>query len=155
MTECIKDIKAVNAATDGTPISWMQAIALVIPESMCEIIGIILTASLTFFLSLDPPGDFSSTSYMVSALLIPMQLGLYFQTRRIGCVGEFDLVNVAVEDRDRSFPVGVVFHTMVTGSHWFMRHGMNQADANLQKIEALKRELDDAKGAAKSRTRKK
>eukprot|EP00521_Asterionellopsis_glacialis_P015023 CAMPEP_0195310290 /NCGR_PEP_ID=MMETSP0707-20130614/39172_1 /TAXON_ID=33640 /ORGANISM="Asterionellopsis glacialis, Strain CCMP134" /LENGTH=235 /DNA_ID=CAMNT_0040374603 /DNA_START=36 /DNA_END=743 /DNA_ORIENTATION=- len=137
MTDCIKDMKEANAGEQV--ISGKQAIGMILYESMSEIVGICLCACLAFFLSMKPHGDFSSPAYMCSAALIPLQIGLYRQTKRIGCTGDMDLLR---EGSDRAFPIGVLFHVIATVAYWFMDKGMKKINQNVTLVENLRKELN-------------
>jgi len=148
MTGCINDMKESNSDISGS-----QALGMVVYESMCEIVGILLTCSLALFLSLNPPGDFNSLPYKISVVLLPLQVGLYFQTKRMGCSGE----NVDLLDEDplkRSFPIGIVFHLITTGAVWIIDKGNKKVNKNMKLVTDLKLELATANAAKKSKGEK-
>lgn len=70
-------------------------------------------------------------------------------------MGEVELMDANVRDRTRSFPVGVVFHAVVTGVNLFMKWAMARCDANIEIVENLKRQIDAAKASSKKSSKKK
>ena len=113
--------------------------------------------ALAAFLSLKPPGTFSSPLYLISTLLLPLQLTLYFSVKEIGCTHVLDGLQEVEEVKLRDFPVTVVFHAIVTGCYFFMESQMAGRERDIAAIMKLRNDLAEAqaRGLTSSSNKKK
>ena len=160
---CIRDIKDHNAALfeDGAgsttaAIGFSGMIAMVLRNGLCEYVGVFQSALVAYYLGREDVtlGDFTPHAYMMSAVLVPAQLSLFFQTRDlVGCAGAAAPLGGGEEGRGeaRQFPISVVFHVIVTVSCWFMKMGRNKSDEQVGTVESLKRQVEETKRKASTR----
>lgn len=171
-TACLKDVKSFNLVAPE-PITGKEVILLVLSDSMVHLLAIVMAASLSFFLlhqqesSASPAKQqekqqqkqmlFSNPRYMLSNACIPPLLALYFGSQKAGkyssCL-DMDLLEQAqVEpvERQRSLPVVLIFHVIVTFCLWFMDMQQDQILTNIQKVDTLRRELLQAREQDKSK----
>jgi hypothetical protein len=165
---CLQDIKAVNAYyikagneygldndSNDTIISGYRAILIVLYDGVVSVLGLIMAAALTYFTSLnDPPGNFSSPSYMLAVACVPPIISLHFnrQGRSVGCLDDV-VMNQAgglePADRLRGFPVVLVFFLVLTVSYWFMDMQMQKHGHNVKMVLELQKDLQEQDKAKK------
>jgi hypothetical protein len=145
ISSCIREIKDFNEATSsaeegatGKLISRLQAIRILFGESFVEILGVVISFLLAYFLALGMvnPVELDSWPYVVSSALIPMQLGFYFHSNQLGCLGGNERINSddPPVTHDRQFPVVVIYHTIVTVAFWFMKSGMERCEEHVKMV---------------------
>mmetsp|Transcript_3813 Transcript_3813/g.5132 ORF Transcript_3813/g.5132 Transcript_3813/m.5132 type:complete len:253 (-) Transcript_3813:137-895(-) len=173
LTECLMEIKDFNNELDddGNAIPGTQAILIILNDSMCELVGIVLVALSAYFTALrDPPGTFSSWQYLCANAIVPLQLALFYQSKtRKGCIPQGPDLNVfldAVDEegnvKERTFPIAIIVNVVISAAYFLMKSGMEQCDANVDTVEKLKRQLkeaqeknDEAKKASAAKSKKK
>eukprot|EP00957_Ditylum_brightwellii_P162042 12337299-Ditylum_brightwellii.AAC.1 len=151
MTE-IKDFnKELLDENDPNTVPGSQAILIVLNDSVCELLGIVLVSLTTYFTAMrDPPGDRTSWPYIAAHALVPLQLALFYQTKiRKGCIPDPAMEHLMdgneAELKTRSFPLAVLLNLMISAAYWFMRHSLDKCDENIKMIEKLKLQLAEAK----------
>jgi hypothetical protein len=134
------------SATDNPErtISGLNAFWLITGDAFGEICGNLLLFALVAFLSLDPPGTFSSPLYLISTVLLPLQLTAFFSVKQIGCTHVMDGLQEVEEVKLRDFPVPVVFHAIVTGCYFFMASQMAGRERDIAAIAKLRNDLKEA-----------
>ncbi|KAI2492183.1 hypothetical protein MHU86_22379 [Fragilaria crotonensis] len=175
---CIRNIKSINNNSEiVTFVSGWEAARFMANDSVVEIMGLILVAALTLFLSdpLQRPNlTFADRHYMVATALIPLQITSYFQNeKKIGCIQPLmerygDLILSAISStsstttsdadsdqnlpdpfgEDRSFPISLVFHTIVTLCCWFMNYQMQRRNEAIKQVMHMKKILENAERQA-------
>lgn len=140
--ECIADLKTSQQEFE---VSHLTAAKVIFSDGLVELVNVIIAFLLFRFTSRkEDTGNFSSISYMTAATLIPFCLGLYFNTKRVGCIVGSD-GNIVIDDHgdkaERQFPVAVLFHMIVTGCFMFMKYYMEQCNTNLDAVTILYKEL--------------
>lgn len=152
---------AIGSIT-GTHISGWQAVSFIVNDSVVEVMGLIMMASLTLFLftstsdatTVETPISFANRHYMMATALIPLQIAAFFQNDKIGCLkllsnttmipmDEEDL-SVVLSSPDRSFPISVIFHTVVTVSCWFMMYQMQHRTDAVKQVLDMRKALEGA-----------
>ncbi|KAL9183890.1 hypothetical protein ACHAXT_004746 [Thalassiosira profunda] len=132
---CIREIK------DGGEgyVSGMEAVKLIFGDSFCELLGVVVASLLAYFLALSKTAslELDHWAYLLSSALVPVCVGVFFQSSKAGCISED--VNVEMPDegaKDRhQFPVIVIYHTIATVSHWFMKSGMQKCEDHVKLVE--------------------
>ena len=151
ISSCINEIKASNEAVSGAGeasenlIGGMQAIRILFSESFCELLGVFISSLLAYFLALSRVNPFGLDSwpYVVSSALVPTQLGFYFHSKKLGCLGGNELMNSEAPTYEaRQFPVVVIYHTIVTFAFWFMKSGMQQCEEHVKLVGESIRDLE-------------
>mmetsp|Transcript_17738 Transcript_17738/g.25032 ORF Transcript_17738/g.25032 Transcript_17738/m.25032 type:complete len:230 (-) Transcript_17738:465-1154(-) len=142
--ECITNVKSHNDIVQNEEkVSGWNTVWLATNATMCEIVNVVISLCLVSFLSLkDPNAELKTWQYIISSSLVPLCLGIYFHTKRIECIGEELLVNDSDDKTTRQFPVAVIFHTIVTGSLWFMKMAMEKCKNNVESVEKLQKNLE-------------
>lgn len=90
----------------------------------------------------------------MATALIPLQIAAFFQNDKIGCLkllsnttmilmDEEDLP-VVLSSPDRSFPISVIFHTVVTMSCWFMMYQMQHRTDAVKQVLDMRKALEGA-----------
>lgn len=103
--------------------------------------GLIMMTTLTYFLYDETkPAKFDEPMYMISTMLVPMQVATYFQQPQIGCAG---LVPDA-EPVDRAFPISMIYHTIVTLSCFFMNYQMTARNKAIKSVVTMRKNLAEA-----------
>lgn len=145
VTACLKDIKALNEElAEHSRFSAFQAASVILRDSVENICAILMTASLIWFLGMDPPGDFSSRRYMIANSFIPGILTIHFTQPRWPCVNDrLQQVDLEPNPKKDSIPVVLVFHVIVTLSYMFMDWQMRQHEQNVKAVQKLHRELEE------------
>ena len=137
ISTCFTEIKGVGENyTTG-----VQAIKIIFTDSFCELLGVIISSLLAYFLAASTKTtlDLDYPAYMVCSVLIPICLGIYFQSERVGCFVNEDNDNnnmkldkiQEVDDKRHQFPAAVIYHTIVTVAFWFMKQGMKHCEGKL------------------------
>lgn len=138
--------------------STQEAMSLVLNDSVTEVMGLIVVGALAFFLS-NPINTFSARSYMVSTMMIPLQISAFFQNKTMGCtevLGNDD----SIEALQRQFPISVVFHMIVSGCCWFMEYQLSSRRNDVKAVMTMRKTLanaerqaskDDKKGGKKKK----
>mmetsp|Transcript_9315 Transcript_9315/g.12353 ORF Transcript_9315/g.12353 Transcript_9315/m.12353 type:complete len:253 (-) Transcript_9315:287-1045(-) len=174
---CIVDVKKFNEVTTE-PIDGYKVTLLVLSDSMIHLLAIVMAASLSFYLQHQPnvigsPAKqqeamskrqllFADARYMMANACIPPLLALYFGSKKtnedgsprtLSCLDHTLLEQAGVEpaERRRSLPVVLVFHVIVTACMWFMDMQQNQVLVNLEKVDKLREDLQEAQQQAKSK----
>jgi hypothetical protein len=157
LSACIREIKEQK----GTTVSGVEAIKILIGDSYCELMGVIISSSLAYFLALglDTGLDLESWPYVLSTALAPICVGLFFNSRPVGCSGGEDLDMTDVNNKRHQFPAVILWHTVVTGAFWFMKNGMKECEENVklctQSIENFEKMNEKMAKKAKVKTAKK
>lgn len=125
-------------------ISGMQAFWLLLMDAFGEICGNLMVIFLIAFLSMKPPGTFASPFYLMATLFLPFQLTAFFSVKEIGCKHVLDRMQDVEETKTRDFPVGVVFHAIVTGCYFFMESQMAGRERDVLAIQKLRNDLKEA-----------
>ena len=143
--ECIMDIKSIERAIEP-----LTSAKLLLSNGLMELVNFIIAGFLFVFTSKKPEGDFfNKKEYMVAAALVPLCLGLYYNTEKCGCIIDSNGDIVIREETDesdvaeRQFPVAVIYHLILTGCLWFMQRGMDQVNRNLEVVTTLQKQLLD------------
>ena len=141
ISTCITEIKGVGENND---ITGVQAIKIIFTDSFCELLGVIISSLLAYFLAASTKTtlDLDYPAYMVCSVLIPICLGIYFQSERVGCFVYEDNDNnnmkldkiQEVDDKRHQFPAAVIYHTIVTVAFWFMKQGMKHCEGKLLRL---------------------
>lgn len=143
ISACISDIKesneAVGDASSGEQImiSGLKAVKLIFTESFCELLGVIISSLLSYFLAMsqNSPLELDAWQYVASSAFVPPCLGYYFHSKQLGCLG------TGIDDSSptRQFPVVVIYHTIVTFAFWFMKNGIQQCEEHVNLVnESIK-----------------
>jgi len=146
ISSCIREIKEGDDKDDGSvraAVTGAEAVKLIFGDSYCEILGVVISSLLSYFLALSKVNvgmlEMDNWSYMLSSALVPITLGLYFHSKHLGCFpggGEDDIESVDAEVEDRhQFPVVVIYHTIVTIGFWFMKSGMQQCEEHVKLVD--------------------
>jgi len=146
ISSCIREIKEGDGKDDGSVsavVTGAEAVKLIFGDSYCEILGVVISSLLSYFLALSKVTvgmlELDNWSYMLSSALVPITLGLYFHTKHLGCFpggGEDDIESAEAEVEDRhQFPVVVIYHTIVTIAFWFMKSGMQQCEEHVNLVD--------------------
>jgi len=104
-----------------------------------------MVLALAAFLAMKPPGTFSSPLYVISTLLLPLQLTSYFTVKEIGCTPVLDGLQEVEEVKVRDFPIPVVFHAIVTGCYFFMESQMVGRERDIAAVMKLRHDLETAR----------
>ena len=146
----------------STYISGWQAVSLIVNDSVVEVMGLIMMASLTLFLftstsataAVETPISFANRHYMMATALIPLQIAAFFQNDKIGCLTLLSKTmpvsqmqeeqELVLSSPDRSFPVSVIFHTVVTMSCWFMMYQMQHRTDAVRQVLDMRKALEAA-----------
>ena len=175
---CLKDVKQYNQAlaesednNDQTALDGFQATQLVVQDCLVHLLAIIMATCLAFYLQSQQEEKtflqkvarkqlvFADSRYMVSNACIPFLLFSFFRSQKTddngspvtySCMDEGLLQSVGLEpeERQRSLPVVLVFHVIVTACLWFMDLQQNQVMDNLKKLEKLRQDLTHAQQEA-------
>mmetsp|Transcript_49394 Transcript_49394/g.73641 ORF Transcript_49394/g.73641 Transcript_49394/m.73641 type:complete len:267 (-) Transcript_49394:16-816(-) len=151
---CISNIKAWNKEAESNPaalVTGVEAIHIIIKDALPEILDIILAVALTFFLlQISSNNDWivsmANPKFMLSCMLCPVILLAYHQQRIMGAQcnkaseGDEDFGEVDA----RQFPIAIIYHTIVTGSVYFMSHQMRAREKDIFSVRDLRRKLDAA-----------
>ena len=130
LTACIRDIKD----REGTIAISFEAIKILFGDSYCELMGVVISSLLAYFLALGYNNGLvlESWPYVLSTALAPICVGLFFNTTQVGCRGGEDLDMGGVDDKRHQFPAVILWHTVVTGAYWFMKSGMQECEDNVK-----------------------
>ena len=127
----------------GGEISLSRTVAVIARDALAEIMGLmVMAAVMVFQKSSTPPGSFANPWYLFASVCIPGCGAGYFERRTIGCVP--DLAMDLPDDTPRTFPVAMVFHAMVTFSHWLMGLQLVAREKDLETIRKLRDDLQNA-----------
>ena len=144
ISSCITEIKGADTTTTTT--TGTEAIKVIFTDSFCELIGVIISSLLAYFLALSTTKsmELDHWSYMVSSGLVPICLSFFFHVKSVGCYGDdIDTEKVVVDDKRHQFPAVVIYHTIVTLAFYFMKNGMKQCEDHVklctQSIEDFER----------------
>ncbi|KAL7439425.1 hypothetical protein ACHAXM_006699 [Skeletonema potamos] len=137
ISTCIADIKESNEASGSGEISGLTAAKLIVTDSFCELLGVIIASLLSYFLALSKqsPLELDAWPYVASSAFVPPCLGFYFHRKHLGCLG------TGIDDlsHTRQFPVVVIYHTIVTFAFWFMKNGIQQCEEHVNLVnESIK-----------------
>lgn len=145
---CIREIKASSGGEGGNDVGGYEAMQLILGESSFELVGVVISFLLAYFLALgqliDAPLSMDTWPYLLSSVLVPMQLGMFYHNEPQGCfVGGADPASFGdlAPTEIRQFPVGVVYHTIISLAVWFMKMGMDKCEENVDLVEVAMREL--------------
>lgn len=163
---CVADIKQWNDAVRETSgddglglevVTALQAMQIVLRDALTPLMSLVMTSALAFFLTMDPPADFSSVPYMIANACLPIVMGLYFQQSKnngsssgtettlttAACIDDrLALINLEPNERKKmDFPVVLVFHGIVTACCWFMQVQLRAHVKNLHDVEQLRKDL--------------
>jgi hypothetical protein len=159
---CLQDIKALNQhysleMDNDRMISGYQAILLVLRDGIVSVLGLIMAASLTYFTSMDPHGDFTSVSYMLAIACIPPIGSLHFNLNdpnrkeknvsfySPSCVDVEQLHQAGLEpaDREHGFPVVLAYFVVLTVSYLFMDLQTQKQRTNNNMVLKLQKDMED------------
>jgi hypothetical protein len=160
---CLTDIKALNQhyseTVDGADkmISGLEAIVLVLKDGIVAVLGLIMAASLTYFTSMDPHGDFTSAAYMVAVAIVPPIMSLHFNWNdpnrnernesfyNKSCVDMelLDQAGVVPVDRLHGFPVVLGYFLVLTVSYFFMDWQQQKQVQNGKMVLQLQKDMED------------
>jgi hypothetical protein len=157
---CLQDIKALNqhytleadSSSDDRMISGYDAFLLVLRDGVVSVMGLVMSASLAYFTSMDPHGDFTSHAYMMAVACIPPIISLHFKLGpHEGAVDDKSCLDVELlnqaglepADRLRGFPVVLAFFVVLTVSYFFMDLQMQKHKENAKMVLKLQKDLDD------------
>jgi hypothetical protein len=116
-----------------------------------EILGLVMMSSLAYFLYDETkPAKFNEPTYMVSTMLVPMQLATYFQQPLVGCAHVME----GAEPVNRAFPVSMIYHMIVTLSCFFMNYQMTHRNKAIKAVVTMRKNLAEAEREAGSNTKK-
>jgi hypothetical protein len=104
---------------------------------------------LAAFLAMKPPGTFSSPSYMLSTVFLPLQLSLFFTKPEIGCT--HILTTIPEQVQLRKFPVSVVYHSIVTACYFLMEYQSRAREHDVQAVMKLQTDLIKAHASKKQK----
>jgi hypothetical protein len=154
---CVKDIKTYNAMLAAEEkLSGGQTTLLVLTDALPYLLGIVMAGSLAFFLILEEPGDFSNPRYLLANACMPPLLGLHFMRKdTASCLADELLAGFVPEMRERTLPVVVIFHVVVTACYWFMDSQRQHQARNMQMVADLQKDLTQAKGSGGKAIKKK
>lgn len=113
ISSCITEIKGTYTTTTTT--TGMEAIKLIFTDSFCELIGVVISSLLAYFLALSTtkPMELDHWSYMISSGLVPICLSFFFHVKSVGCYGgDIDTEKVEGDDKRHQFPAVVIYHTI-------------------------------------------
>lgn len=151
ISSCIHEIKDGGEGEEGgTAVTGAQAVRLIFSDSFCEIWGVAIAALLAYFLARSSHSgnalDLSLMVYIVSSAMVPICLGCYFHSSKVGCVGggsDVEEVSDDATNADRhQFPVVVIYHTIVTVAAWFMSSGMQKCEEHVKMVEDSMRDFE-------------
>ena len=128
ISACITEIK-------GDDTVGAEAIKLILTDSFCELLGVIISTLLAYFLalSIDKPMELEAWPYLVCSALVPICLGCFFFSDNLGCFGDsVEIDKLEVDDKRHQFPAVVIYHTIVTVASWFMKSGMQACEDHVQ-----------------------
>lgn len=163
---CISEIKD-HDTKKATTTSGARAMQLIFGDSFSELIGVILSSLLAYFLSISSTdasqADLNAWPYMLSSALTPICLGFFFNSKSMGCLveGEEALNNIdSVDDKRHQFPAVIIYHTIVTIAFWFMKTGLQQCEdhvklctQSIEDFERMNKMTRSKPGAEKTRTK--
>jgi hypothetical protein len=156
LSACIREIKNQKGAT----VSGIGAIKILLGDSYCELMGVFISSSLSYFLALGYHTglELETWPYVLSTALTPICVGLFFNSRPVGCSGGEEL-DMTGDDKRHQFPAVILWHTIVTGAYWFMKSGKEECDLNVlictQAIEDLEKTNEQITTTAKAKIKKK
>lgn len=135
ISACITEIKGDGRDTT-TNIIGAEAIKLILTDSFCELLGVIISSLLAYFLALstDKPMELEEWPYLASSALVPICLGcFFFSDNKLGCFGDsVEIDKSEVDDKRHQFPAVVIYHTIVTVASWFMKSGMQACEDHVK-----------------------
>jgi hypothetical protein len=163
---CLTDIKALNQHYSSLEmsddvkdkmISGIQAIVLVLKDSVVAVLGLVMAASLTYFTSMDPHGDFTSAAYMLAVASVPPIMSLHFNWNNPNrneknesfynksCVDMelLDAAGVEPVDRLHGFPVVLAYFVVLTVSYFFMDWQRQKQVQNGKMVLQLQKDMED------------
>jgi hypothetical protein len=168
---CVTDIKALNQhyssleiVDNDKMISHLQAIVLILKDGIVAVLGLIMAASLMYFTSMDPRGDFTSVSYILAAACAPPIIYMHFNWNdpnrnelnasfyNKSCVDTelLDAAGVEPVDRLHGFPVVLANFVVLTVSYFFMNWQRQRQVLQLQKdTEGQAKVQQEEKGGSK------
>jgi hypothetical protein len=131
---CILNMKNGVESLASHPILYLLG------ENLCEVVNMIISFLLFNFLSLDNPnGSLTVWQFLTASTLVPVCLGLFYNSNPIGCRNN-DFPNHD-ELHKRQCPVSVIFHFIVAGCYSFMKMGMDRYENNVDMVKDLQTEL--------------
>jgi hypothetical protein len=163
---CLADIKALNQyystleMSDDVKdkmISGVEAIALVLKDGIVAVLGLFMAASLTYFTSMDPHGDFTSAAYMLAVACLPPIVSMHFNWNdpnrneknesfyNKSCVDMelLDAAGVEPVDRLHGFPVVLGYFVVLTVSYFFMDWQRQKQVQNGKMVLQLQKDMED------------
>jgi hypothetical protein len=152
VTVLILCLQAANK--DISQYSGFDAVYYILNDSVVEIMGLVMMSSLAYFLYDETkPAKFNEPTYMISTMLVPMQLATYFQQPLVGCAHVME----GAEAVDRAFPVSMIYHMIVTLSCFFMNYQMAHRNKAIKAVVTMRKNLAEAErqADASSDTKKK
>ena len=122
---------------------------LVINDSVVEIMGLIMVGLLAHVLSLknDERSIFVHPSYVLATLLVPFQLATFFANKTMGCA---HILGDVSEPLQRTFPVSIIFHVIVSVCCYFMIYQMKYRNKDIEFVKEMKMQLREAEATKKS-----
>uniref|UniRef100_A0A6U1V610 Uncharacterized protein n=1 Tax=Trieres chinensis TaxID=1514140 RepID=A0A6U1V610_TRICV len=160
---CASDIRDHNADVPegGEVIGKFEEFFMHFENGMIEYVAALQVFVLSYYLSRRDLeiGNFHAVPYLISSMMVPIQVTLYLQKKRMGCAGREDLWVVGEEEyvydvRRRSLlPLGVIFHIVVTVSMKFVKKGRERSERNTEIARDVQRQLADAKNRKPAKKR--
>lgn len=137
--ECTIDMKSIRTEIEVEPFT---AAKLLLSNGLVELVNLVIAILLCMFASRKEAGDFSTSTYVTAASLVPFCVGLFFNTERCGCVVDSEgTVLQSDEKSERHFPVAIIYHLILSLCYWFMKMGMDSCDTNLVAVTKLQQQL--------------
>jgi hypothetical protein len=163
---CLTDIKALNEfystleMSDDVKdkmISGVEAVVLVLKDGIVAVLGLLMAASLSYFTSMDPHGDFTSAAYMLAVACLPPIVSMHFNWNdpnrneknesfyNKSCVDMqlLDAAGVEPVDRLHGFPVVLGYFVVLTVSYFFMDWQRQKQVQNGNMVLQLQKDMED------------
>ena len=120
-------------------------------DAIPELTSLVLMACLLVFQrSSTEPGKFAHPWYLLASVCTPNCALANFERDTIGCTPSLSTTDSSGntielnDDTLRTFPVAMVFHAIVTFSHWFMGMQLAARRKDLASIKEMRARLADA-----------
>eukprot|EP00548_Thalassiothrix_antarctica_P015713 CAMPEP_0194177126 /NCGR_PEP_ID=MMETSP0154-20130528/10964_1 /TAXON_ID=1049557 /ORGANISM="Thalassiothrix antarctica, Strain L6-D1" /LENGTH=247 /DNA_ID=CAMNT_0038891613 /DNA_START=78 /DNA_END=821 /DNA_ORIENTATION=- len=130
-----------------------DSMMIIIKNSICEILGLVLLGCIISFLSQHQEGGkLSDKSFICATLLVFLQITVFFQNRTLQCQIDDD---EGLNKKDRPFPISIIFYAIMTVSTYFMTYQMKDRRMDVLSVQELRRDLTKAQSAQKKGNNKK
>ena len=151
---CIQFIRLVQVEWDDAMavlglVSWM------VRDSLAELLGMVIVVCMSVFLhdGQSKAGKFANSWYLLASVCVPLVVYFYFERDTIGCLvvptqdeeeDSLTTAAAAAKGAERTFPVALVFHAMVTTSNWYMGLLSDARQNDMKSIQRLREDLQRA-----------